>query len=324
MQGKVMWIVLLGVALVLWAQAPALAQHDDADDGAAVVEEEVDTAVQEDDEEADDEQADESRDARRGPPAEVKERMGRPSRTMRLDRLERMMKKKLELDSDQEYDLEQLFEERRETYQEEIEESRGDRDAQREMMRDVIEQMREARDSGDEQRMQDLRESMRDMRSGQKVDEITDEFVEEVEELLDEEQAEQFHELLSRLEPGTMRADTARKNPQLFYRHVKRLDLDDEQREELEGLFEGVKEELRDRGSDPEDRDEISARFHEEVMELLSDEQKTQLKRLGRDLKRTEMPRPSRPQAPRAEPGEEDEAEEDDAEEDEEEEEEYD
>ena len=86
MQGKVMWIVLLGVALVLWAQAPALAQDDDVDDREAVAEEDVNPAVQEDDEEADDERADESRDARRGPPAEVKERMGRPSRTMRWGR----------------------------------------------------------------------------------------------------------------------------------------------------------------------------------------------------------------------------------------------
>ena len=72
MQRKMMWVVLLGMGLILWVQAPALAQYDEKDDREAAAAEDVNPPAQEGDQEAQDAQADESRDARHQPPAGVR------------------------------------------------------------------------------------------------------------------------------------------------------------------------------------------------------------------------------------------------------------
>ena len=74
----------------------------------------------------------------------------------------------------------------------------------------------------------------------------------------------------------------------MLRRYVLRLRPDDEQREAMEELYNEFRAELRNGIPSKDEREEMAAEFYEQVMELLDDEQKAQLRKyVGGDERRT-------------------------------------
>lgn len=261
---------------------PACAQNQDEYDDPRITE--LEPQSTEDLDSASDATEDRELDRKR------KRRADRAVRTVNLDRLETLMKRELDLDEDQIEEIEELFEHRRTEYAVELEESRESAMGQTstEQMRDLLLRMREARDARDQDTMREITESIRGMHLSHRVEQVSDEFATEIEELLDEDQIEKFRRFLAKGRPGAEREASLRKNPPMLRRYVMRLQPTDEQREELQELYGELREEYRAGDLTLAERDEIGAEFYDDVMELLDDDQKTRLKKyIGKDVRRS-------------------------------------
>lgn len=271
---------------LIWAAAfaglPACAQNqDEYDDPQAA---ELDPESVEDVDSDSDATEDRELDRKR------KRRADRAVRTVNLDRLETLMKREIHLDEDQLEAIEELFEDRRAEYRVELEESRESAQGQTstDQMRDMLLRMREARDARDQETMREITESIRGMHLAHRVEQVSDDFATEIEELLDEDQIEKFRRFLAKGRPGAEREASLRKNPPMLRRYVMRLQPTDQQREGLQELYGELREEYRTGDLTLAEREEIAGEFHDDVMELLDEDQKTRLKKyIGKDDRRS-------------------------------------
>ncbi|UCG31573.1 MAG: hypothetical protein JSU68_07885, partial [Phycisphaerales bacterium] len=220
-------------------------------------------------------------------------------RTYNLDRLERAMKKELDLDEDQVEIIEELFEQRRVEYAEELAGTKDRMYEQREKMGEFLEKIREARRAGDRETEEEVNEQIRALHETVRVEQISDEFIEALERELYEDQIEKFRQIstIGRSRPNLQEA--ARQRPGMLKRYVTRLDLDEDTSAEIEELYEGVQEDMRSGGLSVAERKERANEFYEQVMELLDEDDKARLmKFLGADARRSMDP-PDRPKGPR-------------------------
>jgi len=219
------------------------------------------------------------------------ERKTRGPKSYNLDRLERQMKKDLDLDEEQTEEIERLFEERREAYVQELAEQKDRMREQREKMGELLEQAREARRSGDHEVEREISDEIRALHEAVRVEQVNDEFLQQLEEQLYENQIEPFRKMAAQGRPGSDLIEAARQRPGLLRRYVLRLNLEDDKRQRLQELYEEVLEEMRSGDLSHQERQEQASEFYEQVMELLSEEEKARLmKHLGKDAKRSRRP----------------------------------
>jgi hypothetical protein len=220
-----------------------------------------------------------------------RDRRERGSKTYNLDRLERSMKKELDLDEDQTEAIEELFEQRREEYAEELSGTKDRMSDQREQMSEFLERIREARRSGDREAEKEINEQIRELHNNIRVEQVTEEFLAALEKELYEEQIEKFRKIAKVGRSSRDLGEAARQRPGMLKRYVMRLNLDDDTKDEIEGLYEEVQEEMRSGQLTLSERREKAGEFYDAVMEMLDDEQKAQLNKfLGGDEKRSRRP----------------------------------
>jgi hypothetical protein len=225
----------------------------------------------------------------------------RGPRTVNLDRLERAMKKDLDLDEDQLEAIEALFDERRAEYAEELAAQKDRMYQQREKMGEFLEQIREARRNGDREAEEEINDQIRTLQDSVRVEQITDEFLQALENELYEDQIEKFHRIsaIGRSRPNLQEA--VRERPGMLKRYVTRLDLDEDTSDQIEQLYEDVQEDMRSGQLSVAERRERANEFYEQVMELLDQNQKARLmKFLGADNRRSMDPRERARQSPGA------------------------
>lgn len=223
----------------------------------------------------------------------------RGPKTYNLDRLERAMKKELDLDEDQIEIIDDLFEQRRAEYAEELAGQKDRMYEQREKMGEFLEKIREARRTGDRQTEEEINDQIRLLHESVRVEQITDEFLEDLEKELYEDQIETFRRIsaMGRSRPNLQEA--ARQRPGMLKRYVMRLDLDEYTSADIDELYEDVQEDMRSGRLSVAERKELANEFYEQVMELLDEEQKARLmKFFGADARRSRDPA-ERPKDPR-------------------------
>jgi hypothetical protein len=226
-------------------------------------------------------------------------RRDRGPKTYNLDRLERAMKKELDLDEEQIEIIEDLFEQRRAEYAEELAGQKDRMYEQREKMGEFLEKIREARRTGDRETEEEINDQIRTLHESVRVAQISDEFLEDLEKELYEDQIETFRRIstIGRSRPNLQEA--ARQRPGMLKRYVMRLDLDEYTSADIEELYEEVQEDMRSGRLPVAERKELANEFYEQVMELLDEDQKARLmKFLGADARRSKDPA-ERPKEPR-------------------------
>jgi len=217
---------------------------------------------------------------------------------LNLDQLFPAMEEKLELTAEQKEDIQHLIQEHRQKAQEAQASREAELNEQREMMRQLLQERMEAREAGDKEREKEILDKLRELRPGNVTQELEDELVKNISEVLDEQQREQFLVIVHRMRYPAEDPARLRTNPSLLRRAVMRLGLDESQRAEIEELFQGYWTQMRDdQPQDQQARDEMALRFYEQVMQVLTKEQKAELEKnpLGRE-NRPQRPRPVDPQ----------------------------
>lgn len=253
-------------------------------------------------------EAEEVSDEDESPPADIEVRKPREEqrhrkdratnpKTHNLDRLEEQMKRELDLDQGQTEEIERLFEERRETFAQELAGQKDRMQEQRENMTRLLEQIREARQSGDSDLEKEVSMNIRAMHEAVRVEQLSEDFIARLEEELHDEQIEPFRKMVARGKPGSRLLEAARQRPGLLRRYLLRIDLDQDTQDEIEQLYEEVREDMRSGRLTHQEREERAGEFYEQALELLSAEEKALLmKHLGGDAKRSA---PARDRSPR-------------------------
>jgi Spy/CpxP family protein refolding chaperone len=178
-----------------------------------------------------------------------------------FDAMADRMADQLELDDAQQPQFDALVDMFRERMREDSERAGGFEDLRR--------QMREAREAGDEAKMEALREQMRTMRRGS--DEIRAAFFDSVEKILHEDQIERLAEIRERFQEREGRPG----GPPLE-RLKNVLQLSEEQAHTFDALAEQMRARMQaafETGERPAFREEF-ARFADELNRVLDDEQR--------------------------------------------------
>lgn len=145
---------------------------------------------------------------------------------------------------------------------------------------EIGEQIREAREAGDDERVQELREQMRAQRQGRGRGGRFDGFFKELESILRENQKRILAEYRERMQRGGGGGN--RDDPRNILRAAKRLKLSDKQQDELKAIEREVTEAsrvLRGRDRNREGRSELAAKLKTEIRAMLDGEQKEQFDR---------------------------------------------
>lgn len=206
------------------------------------------------------------------PPSERGRRAERPGPGQFGDRFFAMVSDRLadelELDEQQQAQFDQLVAEFREKAQQQRLNSAD--------MEDLVQQMREARDAGDEQRIMELRDQMRALRGG--GDPLRVQFLDEVEKILREDQLPRLVEFRDRM------AERERMGPggfggpmqgRMLERLKSELNLSEEQESQFDDLAAKLREEMRPGrdGGGFERMRESMEHFQAELRKILTPEQ---------------------------------------------------
>jgi Spy/CpxP family protein refolding chaperone len=147
---------------------------------------------------------------------------------------------------------------------------------QREQMRTLSEQYREARQSGDEAKAEQLRAQMQELRSGQT--QLFQEFFNEVAPLLDPDQTEKLNRFRERFQPGGREGGP--RELQAIIRAARRLDLNDQQKTRLQQIVRESLGEQRQGPADPQAVAELAKRVKTQILEFLDAKQAEEFERL--------------------------------------------
>jgi Spy/CpxP family protein refolding chaperone len=187
----------------------------------------------------------ERRQMRRPPPGDFRGGM-----MMMTDRLAEM----LELDETQQAQFDDIAARYRERFEE--------RRQQGEDMRALFEEMREAREAGDDARVDEIREKLREARRG--GDELRTEFLDEVEKILREDQIERLNQFRERMARGFGRGEGGPMFG-MADRLREELKLSEEQSRKFDELLESLREKMRGLRDQPGgDRRDAFGRLMEE------------------------------------------------------------
>ncbi len=197
-------------------------------------------------------------DEQRAKLAEIRERItarrGGRGPVAQLKRLRSELK--LSEDQAQQYDelLEQL--------EEDLKKSRtGGED-----VAEIIEQIREAAEAGDHERVRELRKQLPDPR--RRSDELVTRFLEEVESFLEPEQQKVLQRFRRQMHRGRQSGDV-----RAWFRFVRGLGLDSDQREQLRELEREAAKQMRRARGQRGDTGAAAEEIKQQIRELLNDEQ---------------------------------------------------
>ncbi len=170
--------------------------------------------------------------------------------------------------------------------------------AQREQMRErwsqqrpLMEQMREAQEAGDQERVEELRRQLEESRPDPAT--MFDGFFEDLAEILTEEQQQRLAKYREQMETGGRGERGGADDVRDVLRAAKRLRLSSEQKDELRDIERGAIREYRQIGRrDQKGQADLAAAVRKEVAEMLDAEQvkqfEQQLQRLGGRSRRGE------------------------------------
>ncbi len=152
----------------------------------------------------------------------------------------------------------------------------GEQADQREQQRTLAQQYREARQSGDETRAEELRNQMQGLRDAHTK--LFRDFMAEVEPILDTQQAEKLNNFRERFREGRPQGRGA--EVQTILRVAKRLDLNDEQRNKLRQIAQNVQTPQRGGPKDPQANAERAKQVKAQILEFLDANQAAEFERL--------------------------------------------
>lgn len=199
---------------------------------------------------------------------ELRGRTGRGGERRGGDRIEGLIER-LELSEDQQRDFEQIRSE--------------NSVAQRsrwESIRPLMDEMREARESGDEQRLDEIRAQFEEMRSGNRRGGGNEVLLDALREILDDDQRRILDEYREQNSRRGGRDDRQRAlDVRAVIQAAKRLDLDSVQKDDLRDIEQVAGREQRAVRRDREASAELTARVRRDIMDMLDTDQKREFER---------------------------------------------
>ncbi len=228
-----------------------------------------------------------------------------------LEELQKALHDELNLTDEQKERIDQVIKEHAEHRTKILQERRAL--YQSEAVRELRQEMVEAHRAGDREKMQELRDKMQDLLQKPSLTAPQHEFLNKIKELLTDEQKQKFGQIERRFLAATRMYSPmdVLRHPRMLRRLLEKVELDQQKRTEIEALFARHDEELKTLG--PRDRTarlEKAEELHSAVMNLLSDEEKQELKKRVAEMQRpTWRGGPDRPKPKTAKPSEEHQAE---------------
>lgn len=199
---------------------------------------------------------------------QLRERMGRNQRQggRGQDRGIENLIEELDLTEQQQQDWEQIRGEQRERGRTNWEE-----------IRPLIEEMRQARDDGDEERLAEIRAKFEEMRGGRGGNNAQ---LDALEEILDDDQRKILTEYRERASRRGGRDDRNRApDVRGIIQAAKRLDLDNNQKEDLRDIEQSAGRLQREVRRDREAAAKLAEQVKRDIMDILDDDQKRDLER---------------------------------------------
>jgi Spy/CpxP family protein refolding chaperone len=147
---------------------------------------------------------------------------------------------------------------------------------EREQMRTLTQQYREARQSGDEAKAEQLRMQMQELRSGQV--QIFQQFFDEVAPILNADQKEKLDRFRERFQPGGRQGRAGEL--QTVVRAARRLDLNDQQKERVRQIVREALGEERQASNNPQASADLAKRVKTQILEVLDANQAAEFERL--------------------------------------------
>jgi hypothetical protein len=190
------------------------------------------------------------------------------SRPIGLDQMAQRLAERLELTADQQTKYDEILAK----YQAQ---ARAQPD-QREQQRALAQQYREARQSGDETRAEELSSQMRELRAGHM--QLFRDFLAEVEPILNPQQVETVNRFRERFQEGGPRGRGG--DVQTILRVAKRLDLNEEQRTKLRQIAANLQPTRRGGNADPQASAEAAKQLKAQILEFLDAKQTAEFERL--------------------------------------------
>ncbi len=163
---------------------------------------------------------------------------------------------------------------------------------QRDQLRDLTTQYREARKNGDEAKAEQLRTQMQELRAGHT--QLFQDFFNEVAPLLNPDQTEKLNRFRERFQPGGREGRPG--EVQALFRAARQLDLSDEQKERLRQIVREARPEEQKTPPDPQAMTEMAKRIKTQILEFLDAKQREEFERLlAQPTSRPSGPRPGGP-----------------------------
>jgi len=192
---------------------------------------------------------------------------------VKVNQLHEAMLERMEFDEEQKGMLADVFDAHLVTVEEAQKRGQRDRRATAQEMGDLMRQAREAREAGDTDEARRLHEQMQALRGGPAaVAALNQEFHQAIRELLDEDQVNQFEDILKTIYPE--RARERRHNPNTIMQALREVDLDETQEQAVRGHLKEYMETMRDaRTQGPEEIDRRYGEFRQAIVDELTEEQ---------------------------------------------------
>lgn len=152
--------------------------------------------------------------------------------------------------------------------------------AEADKQRELREQMAEAREAGDREKMQELGEKLREANAARReqFEKMRAQMDEKIVTVLTPEQKKKYEEFQANMRGG--RGERGANNPRLVREAVMRLDLSADQKSKIEAIFEKAKDATKDlKRDDREGRMAVNKKIHDDVVAQLTEEQAEQFKR---------------------------------------------
>lgn len=197
-----------------------------------------------------------------------------PAREMaKLRRLHEKLPRELDLDEEQAEIVDEIFEEYFDAMKQDMEAQREARRSNASEVRELIQQLRAARQSGDDDLVSELRGQIAEMRTGNQDAEINhDKLFEEIRAELDEDQLQKFEAMIKRLDQPAPAASRY-QGIQRIRRAAEGLDLTPEQQRDTREIFVQMQRDIREAGADPQATQEVEDAAIESILDILDDDQ---------------------------------------------------
>ena len=245
--------------------------------------------------------------------AERMERADRSDRADRVDdtqqrqieaveRLEDDVFEQLDLDDDQAYEIEDLFNEFIDQHEGSPDDRREDARERAEEIRDLVQDLREAQRSGDQDRAAELRRELADMRRGSAATGGVDQLLSKVRELLYEDQLADYDRIVQRFRESLRETpDRGDAGIRRIQRAIRMINVTPEQRETLRDIVVESLKEIREERVSGKDLAELETQLHDDVVAELDPEQVDAFEDAIKQLERAEAAGQNAPRETRRE-----------------------